>query len=53
MNRLVLSMAFMVLLYSCNKEKHFCGPNFYEDDFISYDSIQDLIDGDNERWSFF
>ncbi len=43
----------LVMTLSCNKEKWFDGPDFYFDDFEAYEHISDLIDGDNQRWSFF
>ncbi|MDX1350630.1 MAG: heparin lyase I family protein [Putridiphycobacter sp.] len=41
------------LQIACNKEKLFDGPNNYADDFSSYDNINELIENENENWSFF
>lgn len=40
------------LLASCNKEKYFDGPNNYQDGFENYLTSDDLIDGNDELWSF-
>lgn len=42
----------LILLASC-EPRWLNGPNAYQDDFGSYQSIDDLIDGNNEQWSFF
>ena len=44
---------FCFLLLSCNKEKYFDGPNAFQEDFGSYQQIEDIVLGDNIRWSFF
>lgn len=44
---------FLMLAFSCKKEKVFDGPDYYSDGFESYNSIDSIIDGDNEKWSFF
>jgi hypothetical protein len=43
----------LVVLVACNKEEIFDGPNTYSDGFESYSAIDETIDGNNERWSFF
>ncbi|THB66650.1 MAG: hypothetical protein D6B26_02460 [Spirochaetaceae bacterium] len=40
-------------LGSCNVLSFFDGPDTYSDDFENYHSADDLIDGENRRWSFF
>jgi len=42
-----------LLLFSCNKKKFFDGPDSYTDNFESYLSADSLIDGANQKWSFF
>ena len=42
----------VVFLTSCNKKKFFDGPDSYADGFEQYTSVEELIDGDDERWSF-
>jgi hypothetical protein len=42
-----------IFLFSCQKEKHFDGPNNFSEDFSAYTTIEDIIDGNNEQWSFF
>lgn len=43
----------MLIFISCNKRERFAGPNSYSDGFETYNSKEDLIDGNNELWSFF
>jgi hypothetical protein len=43
----------ILVLASCNKRKIFDGPNSYADDFEAYTTKDDLIDGNDELWSFF
>jgi len=47
------SIVFTLLLsfVSCNKEKYFEGPDFYEDDFEAYDKLEDLLLPDDVLWS--
>lgn len=45
-------MLFLTFV-SCNKEKYFDGPDHYSDDFEAYSKIEDLIDGNDEKWSYF
>lgn len=52
MKYILISLVF-VSLVSCNKKKHFDGPNAYFDDFESYNHIDETVDGNNELWSFF
>ncbi|MEO0899239.1 MAG: heparin lyase I family protein [Bacteroidota bacterium] len=42
-----------ILLWGCDKKSIFQGPNFYSDGFELYRSSDDLIDGQDEKWSFF
>lgn len=39
------------LLFSCNKEKHFDGPNSFSDDFEGYSTFDELVIDDNVYWS--
>ncbi len=52
MKRLILFIIVVVLMLSCQKEKHFAGPNFYQDDFEDYGQTDELIIEDDELWSF-
>ncbi len=47
-----LLMILVVVLFACNKKKYFDGPNFYQDDFETYFSLNDLLLPDDELWSF-
>lgn len=40
-------------MISCNKEKYFDGPDTYSDGFESYSQIDQLLEGENQYWSFF
>jgi len=51
--KLTIILLSVIVLTSCNKREVFSGPNEYVDDFESYTTYEDLIDGDNEQWSFF
>lgn len=48
-----VSILVILLLVACNKKEKFDGPNSYADGFESYDNFEQLIDGNNELWSFF
>ena len=48
----LISILVNVLLNSCNKDKYFSGPNFYQDDFETYTNLNDLLLPDNQLWSF-
>lgn len=52
-NSLFLYSFVLLLAASCTKESVFGGPDFYEDDFEGYTLSDSLVDGDDERWSFF
>lgn len=47
-----LFIFFCIGLCSCDKETFFEGPDFFEDDFESYSTIDDLLVESNEFWSF-
>lgn len=51
--RNILIIASVLVLVSCNKKEKFDGPNSYADDFEVYTDSEQLIDGNNELWSFF
>lgn len=40
------------LVAGCDKEKLFKGPDHYDDGFEAYASAEELIDGNDLRWSF-
>jgi len=55
-NQRVKFLSFILIvsiLFSCKKKEIFDGPNSYSDGFENYSSIEKLIDGDDEQWSFF
>ncbi len=51
--KVILSLILLIIFCGCNKEKFFDGPDSYSDNFSAYTEIEDLVDGDNKRWSFF
>jgi len=53
MKKILVSLFLLSLLISCDKEKVFDGPDSYGDGFETYTEKEDLIDGNDERWSFF
>lgn len=45
----------LIFFSSCNKEKYFDGPDFYQDDFESYSKLEDMLlspSGEELHWSF-
>lgn len=42
----------IILFSSCQKEKYFDGPDFFQDDFESYSLLDDLLLPDDKLWSF-
>jgi hypothetical protein len=51
--RKVIFISAISLLFACNKEKYFGGPNTFADDFESYQSIDSAVGYENVYWSFF
>lgn len=51
--RSTLIVGSLLVLISCNKKEKFDGPNSYSDGFENYQNSEELIDGENEFWSFF
>ena len=49
----IVSFLIVFILLGCYKQKYHDGPNSYADDFESYVEIDEIIDGDNQKWSFF
>ncbi len=41
-----------IILSGCKKEEFFDGPDFFQDDFESYSSLNDLLLTDDKLWSF-
>jgi hypothetical protein len=52
MRSLLAAFICIILLGSCNKEKYFDGPDFYQDDFEMYSALSDLLLPDDLLWSF-
>ena len=52
MKNALTAAVVLLLSVACNKEKFFDGPNFYEDDFETYEVLDELLLPDDERWSF-
>ncbi|MBP9222177.1 MAG: heparin lyase I family protein, partial [Chitinophagales bacterium] len=52
MKKIIILFVFGTLIISCNKEKFFDGPDFFEDDFENYSALEDLLSDEDENWSF-
>ncbi len=52
MKKVLALIGYVILFNSCNKEKFFDGPDFYQDNFEAYVSLSDLLLTNDERWSF-
>lgn len=50
--RILFLITLLFSFSACNKEKHFEGPDFYADDFESYDKYEDVLSDDDTRWNF-
>ena len=50
--RVVVKIAFVFLLFSCDKKEFFDGIDFYQDGFESYSSYDELLIEDDVNWSF-
>lgn len=54
MKALISFLIISLALTSCNKKKHFAGPNSYDDSFENYTTIDAMIvEEDDKYWSFF
>ena len=51
--RFTLLFLTIITLFSCDKKKKFDGPDSYADGFETYASIEEVIDGNDQQWSFF
>lgn len=51
--RNLLLLSLLLLALGCNKAKLFDGPDSYADDFEQYATTADLVDGDDQFWSYF
>ncbi len=51
MKNLFFLLILGILLSACNKKNVFEGPNFYEDSFETFSSLDDLFFPDDEFWS--
>ena len=52
MKKYVYFLFCMFIFHSCDKEKLFDGPNYFEDNFESYASLNDALLPDETFWSF-
>jgi len=51
MKQFLLILSTTILLFGCNKEKYFDGPNSFSDDFESYSSLEEMLIDDDVYWS--
>lgn len=52
MNNIKYLLPFIIVIIGCNKEAFFNGPNFFQDDFESYTTLNDLLIENDQLWSF-
>lgn len=52
MKKFIPAWLVLLLLVSCSKEKYFDGPDFFQDDFESYSTLDDLLLPDDQLWSY-
>lgn len=52
MEKILIVFIGTMLLLGCQKEKFFDGPDFFEDDFESYDEFNDLLLPEDQLWSY-
>lgn len=52
MKSLLIIIIGSILVGSCNKEKYYDGPEFFQDGFESYSSLKDLLLPEDQLWSF-
>jgi hypothetical protein len=52
MKNLFIIIICIILFSSCQKEKYFDGPDFFQDDFETYSSLNDLLLPEDRLWSF-
>ncbi len=52
MKNIIILVVLAILHSSCNKEKFFDGPDFFEDDFESYSALEELLSDEDINWSF-
>ncbi len=52
MKKIFIVSISLVLFIGCKKKQFFDGPNFYQDDFEAYSSLNDLLLSDDQLWSF-
>lgn len=52
MKKIFIVLISLVIFSGCKKEKFFDGPNFFQDDFESYSTLNDLILSNDQFWSF-
>ena len=52
MNKFCWLILIFLSFTSCNKEKYFEGPDFFQDNFENYATLNDLLLTNNQLWSF-
>lgn len=51
-NNVILIFIASAVVCGCNKEKFFDGPDFFQDDFESYSTLDEMLLPDDQLWSF-
>jgi len=52
MKKCITSILVVLLCLACNKKKFFKGPDFFQDDFESYVSLNEMFPEEDSLWSF-
>ena len=52
MKKLLLIFSAIWCLFGCNKVRYFDGPDFYQDGFEAYSTLNELLLPDDQAWSF-
>jgi len=52
MNKLLIAIVGLIFFSSCNKEKYFEGPDYFQDSFENCSTLNDLLLPNNQLWSF-
>jgi len=52
MKKIFIIILPLILFSSCEKEKYFAGPNYFEDSFETYTALNNLLLPNDQLWSF-
>lgn len=52
MKKMLLIFTGIGCFFGCNKVRYFDGPDFYQDEFEAYATLNELLLPDDQAWSF-